>query len=83
METARINEDGGITLPEKVRKALGLKAGDQVNFVVKGEKVALIHPSRSSISAVRGILQSNKVVTVEEMDAAIQKLHSKHSDGLG
>ncbi|MFP4031058.1 MAG: AbrB/MazE/SpoVT family DNA-binding domain-containing protein [Desulfococcaceae bacterium] len=79
METARINEDGGIKLPEKVRKALGLKTGDQVNFVVKGEKVALIRPSKSSISAVRGILQSNKVVTVEEMDASIQELHSKVS----
>lgn len=79
MESARITEEGTIALPEKVRKALGLKAGDQVNFVVSGEKVALIRPSKSAISAVRGILRSEKVVTVEEMDASIRKLHSKVS----
>jgi AbrB family looped-hinge helix DNA binding protein len=79
METAIINEDGEITLPEKIRKALGLKAGDQVNFMVKGEKVALLRPSKSSISAVRGILQSNKLVSVEEMDASIREFHSKAS----
>lgn len=83
MDSRKITEEVSQRLAEKLQKTQGLKAGDQVNFVMNGEKVALIHSSRSSISAVRGILRSEKVVTVEEMDAAIQKLHSKHSDGLG
>jgi AbrB family looped-hinge helix DNA binding protein len=79
MESARITEEGSVTLPEQVRKALGLKAGDRVNFVVSGEKVALIRPSKSEISGVRGILRSNKVVSAQEMDASIRELHSKVS----
>ena len=44
--TATLSSKGQITLPLEVRKRLGLKKGDKVEFVNEGEKT-LVRPSRA------------------------------------
>jgi antitoxin PrlF len=53
---AGISGKGQVTVPKKVRDALGLRSGDHVYFVSDGEK-ALMIPSRGSLLGLRGILK--------------------------
>ncbi|WP_420640934.1 AbrB/MazE/SpoVT family DNA-binding domain-containing protein [Candidatus Leptofilum sp.] len=60
MSTSTITTKGQVTIPKKVRKALHLKAGDQLVFVIEEGK-AIIYPSRKrSLAQLRGALQSDK-----------------------
>jgi AbrB family looped-hinge helix DNA binding protein len=41
---ASVTERGQVTIPAEVRKMLGLKARDKVNFVIEGERITLKRP---------------------------------------
>ncbi|MDP1612077.1 MAG: AbrB/MazE/SpoVT family DNA-binding domain-containing protein [Sulfuritalea sp.] len=72
MSTATMTSKGQITIPAAVRAALGVDAGDRVEFVlVKAgcfELVAATH----SVTALRGIVRKPATpVTISAMNAAI------------
>lgn len=53
-----ITQKGQVTIPATVRKALGLKSGDQVRFVVTRKREAKIKPAkRFSIMSLYGSLK--------------------------
>jgi len=55
MITASITSKGQITVPKAVRDALGLEQGQQVIFVIEGDR-AYLHPVRSGgVMALRGV----------------------------
>ena len=63
MSTATVTTKGQITIPKKIRQALDLRAGDQLVFVVEGDK-AFIYPSRKrTLSQLRGALKSKQPYT--------------------
>lgn len=69
----KVSAKGQVTLPKRVRKALGVEPGDRVRFIVLGDQVKLIKPI--PIMALKGILK-DKVdpglsVTIEDMNATI------------
>jgi AbrB family looped-hinge helix DNA binding protein len=41
LSTIKLTEDFQITIPSKVRRQLGLRAGDLVRFSVEGDRVVL------------------------------------------
>ena len=43
MQTAKITVKGQVTIPKKVRKALGVRGGDSIIFLVEGDQ-ALMKP---------------------------------------
>ena len=50
MPTAMVTFNGRITLPTQVRKQLGLKTGDSVDFVeVEKGRFAIVHGSDSNL----------------------------------
>jgi AbrB family looped-hinge helix DNA binding protein len=51
MHTAMVTFNGRITLPPEVRKELGLKTGDNVDFVEDGKGRYAILPRSAEISA--------------------------------
>jgi len=74
MATATLTSKGQITLPKAVRDALGLKAGDKVEFeYVDGRFV--IRPLNRSALELAGVLHrpGMKALSVEEMDEALGK----------
>jgi AbrB family looped-hinge helix DNA binding protein len=76
MATATVTSKGQITIPAKVRSALGLDAGDRVEFVEteKGQ-FAMIAATRS-VQELNGLFrhkQRRKPVSIEEMNAAIAR----------
>jgi AbrB family looped-hinge helix DNA binding protein len=73
--SATVTSKGQITIPAKVRSALGLDAGDRVEFVeIEKGKFVLI-PATCSIRELEGRYYDGrrKPVSVEEMNAAIRR----------
>lgn len=40
---ARVMAKGQVTIPKKVRKALGVESGDRVTFIVEGNNVRVVN----------------------------------------
>ena len=77
MPTATITSKGQITIPVEVRKKLGLKAGDQINFFEDGDGKYSFEPKTGSIMDMEGILKKlgyaslGYAPSIEEMDEAV------------
>jgi AbrB family looped-hinge helix DNA binding protein len=73
--TATLTSKGQITIPRQVRTALGIDAGDRVEFVemAKGQ-FAMIAATRS-VRELKGLFRGkrSKPVSIEEMNSAIAK----------
>ena len=72
MPIATLTSKGQITLPMAVRTALGLAAGNQIDFVRQGASFVLM-PVRSDVTALKGRFAGRvkKPVSIEAMDQAI------------
>jgi antitoxin PrlF len=72
MPTATLTSKGQITIPIEVRTALGLDAGDKIDFfeIEKGQYV--IRPKTASIRDLEGCIPKlDYVPTIEQMNEAI------------
>ena len=79
MATATVTSKGQITIPVQVRTALGVDAGDRVEFVeIEKGQFAIVAATRS-VKELKGMFRSRKAqpVTIEEMNAAIARRASK------
>jgi antitoxin PrlF len=75
MASATITSKGQITLPVRVREALGLDTGDRIEFVeIEKGKFAIV-PATRSVRELKGIFQDRrrKPISIEEMNAAIAR----------
>ena len=75
MPAATITSKGQITIPAKVRTALGVGSGDRVEFVETEKGQFTIVPATGSVRDLKGLLRGrrSKPVSLEEMDRAIAK----------
>jgi antitoxin PrlF len=75
MATATLTSKGQVTIPVKVRTALGLDAGDRIEFVEVGKGEFNIVAATRSVKELSGMLyrKGRKPVSIEEMNAAIAK----------
>jgi antitoxin PrlF len=74
MATATVTSKGQITIPAAVREALGVDAGDRVEFVEiapgRYEFIAATRP----VTDLKGMFgKPRKSVSIEEMNAAIAR----------
>jgi len=70
-----LTSKGQITIPRRVRTALGIDAGDRVEFVETDRgQFAMIAATRS-VQELKGLFRGkrSKPVSIEEMNAAIAK----------
>ena len=75
MASATVTSKGQITIPVRVREALGLNAGDRIEFVeIDKGKFAIVAATRS-IRELEGMFHDKrrKPVSIEEMNAAIAR----------
>ncbi len=81
MPTSTLTSKGQITLPQSVRKALGLDTGDKVDFVEVAGGYKLV-PLRKDIRTLKGRFAGRveKPVSVEEMDEAIAEAAAENSN---
>ncbi len=75
MPSATMTSKGQLTVPVQVRNAMGLEAGDRVEFVELGKGHFEIMAATRSIRELEGRYydKRRKPVTLEEMDAAIAR----------
>jgi antitoxin PrlF len=69
-DTSTVTTKGQVTIPSKLRKALGLSPGKKVAFRLEDGKITL-EPLKDDITAAFGLLKSRRGVSVDEMDEAI------------
>jgi len=72
MKDVKISSKGQITLPKKVRDALGVGPGDQVRFLILGDEVRVVKPV--DLMSLKGMLKPylkpGQVVSLEEINEA-------------
>ena len=75
MAVATFTSKGQITIPSRVRHALGLETGDRVEFVEQGKGQFSIVAATRSVQELKGIFRGkrSKPVSIEEMKAAIAR----------
>ena len=72
MPTATLTSKGQITIPAKVRAALGLDTGDKIDFVEIEDGQYAIKPRTASIRDLEGCIPKlDYVPTIEQINAAI------------
>ena len=72
MGTSTITSKGQITVPADVRSGLHVGPGDRLEFVKVGEGRYEVIAASQEVTRLRGMIKSKKIVTIEEMDAAIR-----------
>jgi antitoxin PrlF len=79
MSEATITSKGQITIPVRVRQALGIDSGDRIEFVeVEKGQFAIVAATRS-VQELKGLFRGrhSKPVSIEEMNTAIAKRASR------
>lgn len=79
MAAATLTSKGQVTIPSRVRRALGLEAGDRVEFVEQEKGQFAIVAATRSVQELRGLFQGkrSRPVSIEEMNAVIAKRASE------
>lgn len=74
MPTSTLTTKGQITLPQAVRTALGLEAGDKLDFVAIEGGYKLV-PLRKDVRLLKGRFAGrvSEPVTIEQMNSAIAR----------
>ena len=78
MPTATVTTKGQITIPKEVRDALGVSAGDRVEFVAQGKGVYRVVAATRDVSHLKGLVpRPPRPVTIEAMNRAVAKAASR------
>ena len=74
LAAATVTGKGQITIPIEVRQALGIDAGDRVEFIeVEPGRFELV-PATRSVTALKGMFgKPKRAVSIEEMNTAIAR----------
>ena len=75
MAGATITSKGQVTIPVEVRSALGLDAGDRIEFVEVAKGQFAIVAATRSVRELKGLFKDRrkKPVSIEEMNAVIAR----------
>jgi len=72
MTAATLTSKGQVTIPLQVRTALGLEAGDRIEFMETEKGQYTILAATRSVQTLKGIISKrSKPVSIEDMNAAI------------
>lgn len=75
MPSATITSKGQVTIPVRVRTALGVDAGDRIEFVELEKGQFAIIPATRPLEELNGLFKGRRKTpaTIEEMDEAIAR----------
>jgi antitoxin PrlF len=79
MPTATVTSKGQITIPKEVRTALGIEAGDRVEFVAEEKGVYKVVAATRDVRHLKGLVPKPvKPVSVEQMNRAVLRASGRH-----
>ena len=66
---------GQAVIPKPVREHLGLRPGDEVEFIVRDDGEVLVKPATEDVRKLKGLLHraGGKPVSLRAMNAAIRR----------
>lgn len=67
---AEVQDKGRLTIPRRIRKALGIKEGDKVIVELKGNNIVIKPKDAITVSQTFGIARSRKRVRLEDIEEA-------------
>ncbi|MGH9876924.1 MAG: AbrB/MazE/SpoVT family DNA-binding domain-containing protein [Nitrososphaerales archaeon] len=70
---AQIQDKGRITLPRKIRKALGINEKDWIMIEVQGNKIVMKPKNSITVAQTFGIVKSKKRIKLEDIEEAAGK----------
>jgi antitoxin PrlF len=74
MPSAVVTSKGQVTIPKEVREALGVDAGDRVEFVESAKGVFEILAASRDVRELKGIIgRPRKPVSVDDMRKAVAR----------
>lgn len=73
MATATLTSKWQITIPAVVRDALHLGAGDRLEFIQTREGCFEIIAASKDVGGLKGMIQTDKKVSIEDMNIAIKQ----------
>lgn len=75
MARATVRNRGQTTIPKAVREHLGIRPGDEVEFVVRADGEVLVKSATEDIRNLKGLLfkPGRRPVSLEETEKAIQR----------
>jgi antitoxin PrlF len=77
MESSTVTVKGQITIPVRIRRQLGIKAGDKVELVEEGGRVYLVR-REDRPEAAFGLFKATTAATLEEIEQAIAEDWARH-----
>ena len=77
MPSSTVTSKGQVTLPKKIREHLHVSAGDRLDFIVDESGQVVVQAAKSRLDELWGMLHEpgRRPVTIEQMDAAIEREH--------
>lgn len=69
--SAKLTSKGQITLPAELRKALGLKPGDRIEFVKTGKDRYELLARTKRFEDLEGIIESDVTIDLDKLDELI------------
>lgn len=75
MPKATVSSRGQTVIPKLVREHLGLRPGDDVEFIVRDDGEVLVKPATEDIRKLKGLLHraGRKPVSIQAMNTAIRR----------
>lgn len=80
MSLATVTSMGRVTIPKDVRDALRIRQGDRLVFVVLDDGTVHIRRHGVDVRDLYGMVETDRTLTVEEMDGAIEH-HVSREEG--
>ena len=74
MPTSSLTSKGQTTIPLEVRRKLGLKPGDKIDFVIEDNGRVSLRPATSDVAELKGLLKRSgqRRLSVDEMNEAVR-----------
>jgi antitoxin PrlF len=78
MPRSKLTAKGQTTVPMMVRERLGIRYGDTIDFVFQDDGSVAVRSVKHDLLSLEGTLaRPRRAVSIEDMDAAIQKTAAK------
>jgi AbrB family looped-hinge helix DNA binding protein len=75
MPTSSLTAKGQTTIPIEVRRRLGLRPGDRIDFVIRDDGLVVLRPATADVTELKGLLgrAGQKPLSVAEMNGAVRR----------
>lgn len=79
MTMSRMTSKGQTTIPKEIRERLGLKPGDRVAFILRGNE-AVLYPVKGTLLDLRGSLKPRQ--RPEDLEEIRRQVRRKVAEGV-